>query len=298
MIKIDDQKDPQLYYNVDAGVEFCRNIPDKKLDKKVNFHSFWVGDFGRKQSLPIKSFFATQDLENATLNLWSTHDLSNNEHLKPFKEKINFRLWDPVKEAKGTIVENLPHLNATDKKFWVDGDLFRLLALHKYGGVYFDMDIVLLRNFAPLLEQEFLYKWGTEKNMINGAVMHLNAGSQLSIDLLDELSRRHPTPLTTSWGNDVYVAVHQRNKSMTVFPAAFFNTEWQISPDFYHKYPGIESEQGLLMPFKKCEQSNYLFDGVFSWHWHGKWKEEIQNGSKWQLLEELTDNKLKIKGLQ
>lgn len=293
MIVINDVQNPDLYYDVEAGYRFCKSIKHQNLEKEVNYHCFWIGDFGRKQALPIKSFFATQSLENARLNLWSTQDLTNNIFLSQFKEKITFRKWDPVAEAKGTILENLPHLKASDERFWVDGDLFRLLVLHKYGGVYFDMDVVFLRDFSPLLNQEFMYKWGVEKNMINGAVMHLEKNSQLSADLLYELSRRHPTPQTTAWGNDVYVAVHQK-KDFTVFPAAFFNTEWSVTPDSYHKYPGLSS--GRLEPFKKCEQSSYLFEEAFSWHWHGRWQEEIEEGSKWQILEERVEKLLTARG--
>lgn len=290
MIELNETKNPEIYYDVNKGVDFCRSIPDKKLNKKLSFHTFWIGDFGRKQALPIKSFFATQDLENVTLNLWSTQDFSDNEYLKPFKDRINFRFWNPVEEARGTPIESSPHLNSTDKKYWVDGDLFRLLVLHKYGGVYIDMDIVLLRYFAPLVDQEFMYKWGTEKNMINGAVMHLFVGSQASVQLLEELSQRYPTPLTTAWGNDVYVAVYQKHKNFTVFPAAFFNTEWQIDIKDFEKF-GLHTTH-KLEPFTKCEQSDHLFDGAFSWHWHGRWNEMIDEGSKWQIFESRIDSAL------
>lgn len=292
MIDADEIKNPEFYYDLDKGIEFARNIKSVDLKRPVNFHAFWVGPFGRKPALPIKSFFATQNTEYATFNLWSREDLSNNEYLKPFRDKIIFRKWDPIEEAKGTLLENLPGLTVTDNRCWVDGDLFRLLTLHKYGGVYVDMDIVLLRDFAPLLEQEFMYKWGTEKNMINGALMHLNKESQLSKQLLWELHRRQPVPNSTCWGNDVYVAVRSYNKNWTVFPAAFFDTEWQTSPENFEKC-GLYN--GILEPFKKSKQSNFLYEEAFSWHWHGRWGENIEEGSKWQQLESKIDNILRNK---
>jgi hypothetical protein len=294
MIDIDENKNPEVYYNLEKGVEFSRNIQDKNLDQSVNFHAFWKGSFGRKQALPIKSFFATQDTKLATFNLWSTEDLSQNEFLKPFKDKIVFKDWNPLEEARGTLLEGSPFLSATDNRCWVDGDLFRLLVLHKYGGVYVDMDIVLLRNFAPLLDQEFMYKWGTEKNMINGALMHLKQKSVLSTHLLTELSKRSPVPNTTVWGNDVYTAVREHNKDWTVFPAAMFDTEWQISPKDLPKYGFYD---GILHPFKNCDQSKFLFEGAFSWHWHGRWNETIEEGSKWHTFEVLTNQALQNEGV-
>jgi len=293
MILIEEVLRPDLYTDVDKGIDFCRSIPDAKLNRNIEFHAFWIGDFGRKQSLPIKSFFATQTDNFAKLNLWSTQDLSKNEFLKPFKDKIKFRHWNPIEEAKGTLIENLSDLKASDSRRWVDGDLFRLLVLHKYGGVYFDMDVVFLRDFTPLLDQEFMYKWGPE-NMINGAIMHLKKESKLTFDLLNELSKRRAIPNSTCWGNDTYMSVRSFNKNWTIFPAAFFNSEWVITPDFYKKYPGMAV--GRLEPFKKCEQSFYLFEGAFSWHWHGRWDESIEDGSKWQILELKTNKLLLDKG--
>jgi len=216
--------------------------------------------------------------------------------LAPFADKIIFRTWDPVEEAKGTVLESMTTLNSSDSRCWIDGDLFRLLCLHKYGGVYIDMDIVLLRDFAPLLQQEFMYKWGTEKNMINGAVMHLQKNSKLSILLLEELKKRSPAPNTTNWGNDVYVSVRNYYQDWTVFPAALFNTEWQITSNLFGVY-GFDPNSPRLEPFKKCEQSNFLYDGAFSWHWHGRWNEDIEVGSKWQILEEKIDKILLEKGV-
>jgi hypothetical protein len=293
MIDIDEEKNPLAYYDLDEGVKYCLSIPDKELDKPVNFHAFWIGDFGRKPALPIKSFFATQNTKHATFNLWTREDLSDNEYLKPFRDQIVFREWNPVEEAKGTTIENLPYLNATDNRCWVDGDLFRLLVLHKYGGVYIDMDVVLLRDFGPLLDQEFMYKWGTERNMINGALMHLNKNSLLSKQLLYELSRRSPRPNSTCWGNDVYVTVRSSNKNWTVFPAAFFDSEWQTNPEQFNDR-GLYN--GLLQPFLKCKHSNFLYNGAFSWHWHGHWKDTIEEGSKWQILEAQIEKLLEVKG--
>ena len=41
----------------------------------------------------------------------------------------------------------------------------RLVLLHNYGGVYFDADVLLLRDFAPILGQQFLYKWAANASI-------------------------------------------------------------------------------------------------------------------------------------
>ena len=287
MIDIDEKKYPELYYDAYKGYSYCESIPDKQLDwYEVDYHTFWIGEFGRKQILPIKSFFATQTPNLARLNLWSTENLADNPLLAPYKDRIVFRHWNPVEEAKGTVLEGLKILTASDSQRWLDGDLLRLLVLHKYGGVYFDMDVVFLRDFAPLLNQEFMYKWSNQKEMINGAVMHLDKGSQLSLELLRELSKRNPIPNSTTWGCDTYMAVRRKNKNFTIFPSAFFDTEWQLSDEKEPPY------QDLRQPFKNLEQSKLMFDRAFCWHWHSRWNEPIEEGSKWEKLEKLIKAKL------
>jgi hypothetical protein len=48
-----------------------------------------------------------------------------------------------------------------------------------------------------------------------------------------------------------------------------------------------------------CNNSNnktdHLYDGVFSWHWHNGWREEIEVGSKWEILESRFDKEVKEK---
>ena len=56
---------------------------------------FWrkARPFGRKQALPVKAFFATQDLSRCSLVLWSDEDLSGNPWLQPFAPHLTFRIY-------------------------------------------------------------------------------------------------------------------------------------------------------------------------------------------------------------
>ena len=70
----------------------------------------------------------------------------------------------------------------------------------------------------------------------------------------------------------------ERGRSITVFPSPFFNTEWQADPAFE--------------PFKNTPQSTNLYEGAFAWHWHNRWEQPIEPGSKFQLLESRIDAQL------
>lgn len=286
MIDINEEKNPELYYDLEKCMYFCKKINNTDYPTMTYFHMFWnVGlPFGRKQTLPIKSFLATQNQNNTKLIVWSNEDLTKNDYFKPFINKVEFKIYCPIEESKGTVLEGKTDiLNLSDSRNWSKGDLFRILILHKYGGVYIDFDVVLLRDFAPLLNQEFMYKWGLETNMINGAIMRMFEGSKLTQDLLREIIKGGLYPNSTNWSTDLYVKVRNYNKEWTVFPSGFFNSEWADRK--YYDTP--------LLPFKNNNWDWY--EGAFSWHWHNKWDDEIEEGSKWEYLESMMDKILKEK---
>ena len=302
MLDINEENNHDLYYDVDKCVEFCKSIPDNIVYKdKTEYHIFWnVGlPFERKQLLPIKSYLCTQNLSNSTLNVWSNIDLSDNDYIKPYLPYINIKIWNPIEESKNTPLENqFGLLNANDSNNWAAGDLFRILVLYNYGGLYVDFDVAFLRDFSPLLNQEFMYKWSFQKEMINGAVMRMFKGSQLGLDLLTQMSLNPPSPGTTAWSTDLYQKVRGFNKNWTVFPCAFFNTEWQIylSPEEKKDSKNEELIKFITYPFKKTEiTNNNLYDGVFSWHWHNNWGSEIEIGSKWEIIESRFDKEIEEK---
>jgi hypothetical protein len=176
-------------------------------------------------------------------------------------------------------------LNRDDNNFWLGGDLFRLLTLYKYGGVYGDCDLVFLRDLAPLLEQEFMYQWGTELDKINGAVMRMFKESKLATELLEMLPKMPAGFDSTDWGCNLYNEVRKTNKDWTVFPCAFFNTEWQLFINMGES----------AHPFKNGNDSHLNFEGAFTWHWHNKWDCDIEVGSKFQRLESIVDTVFKHK---
>jgi hypothetical protein len=63
-------------------------------------------------------------------------------------------------------------------------DIFRFTTLHQHGGVYLDMDVLLLRDLRPLLmpQQAFAERWGAHGGLgdYNTAVLYLESNSSLS----------------------------------------------------------------------------------------------------------------------
>jgi len=275
---------------VSKSLQYAKNLPPSGFKDPVDFHFYWRVplDFSRKHVLPLKSAIVTQNLKQCKIILWSNIDLSKEPLLQPLLPYIETRIWDLAQESNGTPIAGTKMLEGLldDRRCWLGGDIFRLLCLHKYGGVYIDMDVVILRDFEPILDQEFMYQWGSSGTTAvepvvkqNGAIMRMFAKSKLSIDLLQQWLKTPADPNSTCWGTDLYHHVRKRNSNWEILPCSWFNTEWGF---------GIPLE-----PFKKDPYlySRDLYDGAFTWHWHNKWEDEIEEGSKFEILEKIIEKK-------
>lgn len=287
MVKLFDEN-TSLYksdkINYLKSLEFAKKLP-KSENSKMKFHCFWrvPKEFGRKQLAVIKSIIVNHN-RDVEINLWSNVDLSTNEYISEVLPYINLKLWNLENEIVGTILEDCEFMKSdivNDSNCYLEGDVFRLLVLHKYGGIYIDMDVLVLRDMAPLNNFEFLYQWGTSgfnsdepEITMNGAIMRLNKKSNLSEEFLQILKNTPPYKNSFIWGNKMYSKV--RNNDLLVLPGVWFNSEW-----------GFEGTS--LNPFKNIGEVE-LFDGAFTWHWHNRWDETIEVGSKFYVLEELHNN--------
>jgi hypothetical protein len=283
----------ELYHDWRKALDFCRALPDASPSEPVTFHLYWrerhgrwwwpsTRPFGRKQALPVKAFFATQDLSRCSLILWSDRDLSRNDWLKPYLPRLELRIYDAAREARGTLLEDRPRIyRQRDPRVYRDGDLFRILALHNYGGIYADMDTVLLRSLGVFLDQEFVYQWDNFDDRYAPALMRLRKGSAFAQELVRGVVETAAGKY--NWGRENVRRAIERGHRITVFPSPFFNTEWQADPGFE--------------PFQRTPASGNLYEGAFAWHWHNKWDDPIEPGCKFERVEAMIDARLRELGL-
>jgi len=292
--KIKSINDESLYHegveSTNRSLYISKGI-NEPINDKYNIFIYWIGDnVSYKHSVVLKSFLATQNLENATLKIYCDSDISKNKIFDRYRDykQIEFHIFDIEKEISGTKYEDFKYTNEIKNHSFnapYESDFFRLLMLHKYGGFYIDFDVLLLRDMSPLLEYDFLYQWGSyPNNMINGAIMHLKKDSKSNNLLTDSLLNTPASPGSGSlkWASELYLRVKDECDELVIFPAAFFNSEWQW---------GLHSKNGyFLNPFKKYPYSNELFDGCFTWHWHNGWNESIEIDSKFDTLDKLLES--------
>ena len=176
-------------------------------------------------------------------------------------------------------------------------DVVRVLVLAAYGGIYLDLDVLVLRSFRPLLGHDFYYRWSTQ-DYCNTAVMGLQKKSRNTaallkaslgrVDRLEDLAKLyHPQAL--------YKLAQSGNASIELLPSAYFDPLWVVEDVYDDESKQAVKEQyglsGFVSWFKEkrpvttCTQPIEFFPGAFTFHWHNQWNEPIVNGTiPWMFL--------------
>ena len=311
MISLDFATSPELYFDYRKGLDLLRglNEEDYNYPEETTFFHVYTEVRTRKELLAIKAYLATQNLTKTKLIVWSDYDISDQENIQPYKNFVDFRVYDPRELAKGTPLEGVEsHLNTGgDRNHWMSSGVMRFLTLYKFGGIYYDMDMVLLRDFKPILGQDFAYQWGGDTDFAKetwdgtpdtchgpcAAMLGAVKGGEYIEACMQRLIRTPPTG-GTCYDEHMLAQVY-RTTPFTVFPSTFFNTEWLMS-----KVSPEERDKAKLGWFdNKLENPDHLFLEAFAWHWHNSSNKhkEIVKRSKFDLLEKITDEKLRELGI-
>jgi hypothetical protein len=171
--------------------------------------------------------------------------------------------------------------------------------LYKYGGIWADMDMILLRDFKPIMDNNFAYMWEnhTDFGMYGkgqcgpcAALLGGVKGSDFTQECMKELLNTSVRLNSPCFDYPLMARVYRHIK-YTVFPSCFFNTEWQMKPDVSR--PIIEGW------WNKNSYSDRLYTEAFSWHWHntGQGLKPIEQGSKFYLMQQMINKKLEEKGI-
>jgi hypothetical protein len=205
---------------------FLRTAPSSTNSAMMHFHIFWRGVITDKLSLAAHAFLFSQPLDRARLHLWidsadlpegQPEDYSQNPFAKdlttePINQFIRLHAWDQeaqetyaypplqqgsVDEESGEIVGSLPQQKAQIPPVALS-DEARFLILYRYGGMYLDADVLLLRDMSPLYDagMEFAYEW-SNTGMYNTAVLRLNRGSRVARRILDGAKAREQEIMAT-----------------------------------------------------------------------------------------------------
>lgn len=210
-IRMTLEKNIAVYTDFGTCMDFARSIANNYRlcsDEVVPFHLYWQGAVNVELLTAARSFLATQDLSQSVMWVWSTQAEPEDSRWTQLSEaagdRLEWKSYDLESEIVGTpLEEEMDHIMVSDERRWVDSDLFRVLILYNYGGIYFDADVILLRDFAPIMGSEWLYQWGSSCNYANGAIASLGKHSDLAREFLVQISLIKPRINSFDWGRQV-----------------------------------------------------------------------------------------------
>mgnify|MGYP001377350345 FL=1 len=257
----------EKYNDVAFVLEYLRNNPqigNEDVEPIQYFHCFWKGPISDLHLMCLESLKETHP--NCTVLFWTPNLLEvqgSSSWIKIkrlFKDKISLQevTYEHFKEA------NIPILfsqYALLTQFQIqDGykhnlayasDIIRFVVLYLYGGIWFDMDILFLRNFDSMKLKRFVSQWGTDP-CGNAAILKLEKGH----DLIQKL-KNYPKPFypTTSFKleNDI---------DLTIIPSTFFDIHWQTPTDLinFKTWDEFFQQKELNLPKE-----------IYAYHWHNRW---------------------------
>jgi hypothetical protein len=296
--------DASLYGRVDRCLNYLRQLsppPGRPLPPPDRFHFYWYGNFSAKQALAVKSWLATQD-PRSELWLWLDADSGyaghqDNRWLRPLLPYIQVRKYDPASAAEGTPLAGRADLQRPPK-LALRADCFRFVTLYHYGGIYIDIDTMLLRDFGTLLacfDREFCYRWSAHMPFANSAVLRLRKGSATALRLLERCAAKnscHPRH-ALNFGE-------QKDLDLLVLPCPFFDPLWPHADrlDTSLAAPFDEFDQffrpfnSRYRPWPEIHGVADFFPGAFAYHWHNGWKEPEVETSYYGLFNREFDERL------
>ncbi|KAA1078524.1 hypothetical protein PGTUg99_005974 [Puccinia graminis f. sp. tritici] len=236
----------------DDCYRFASTIPSKPTEAMLRshtidgeqltyYHLYWRSDLSpisERQIITLKSLLATQDFRTSPnaiqpisqLILWtnpSTRSLENDPLLAPllyrYRDRLSLRIIDLLSLSKHTPLHEHHLLNSIfDKKAWLDGDLVRVLVLWHYGGLWIDMDNLVLRDLRVLTEHEWVVQWDCYDKPyepLNGHIMHFLKHSPYLCEMMEMMSKPPwPRRASTDWGQRLYHRLYRSLLSSGVTP--------------------------------------------------------------------------------
>lgn len=290
------------YQNVDNCIEILKNNKIEELincdEFKINetidernkfvFHVYWYGSISRKQIASINSYLKTQNLKTTELWVWLDESCFTNEFNNiPKHNNIKTVLYNPTDISKNTPFYNKKFIN--NKSFIkFRSDIARLLILYKFGGLYLDLDIFLLKDFTPLFGIEFCYSWSNLKQG-NNAILRLTKQSNRLIKLMNRyigFLSEYKEDFKFNVGmthNNIFNA----SLDILCLPCVLFDPVWIL---FDKK---TQSNYSNLSNFDDffCETnediSNFFDNQIYAYHWHSRNNYKIEKDSYFEKLENL-----------
>jgi hypothetical protein len=307
---VDIKKFPsKIYQDTDKCLEYFSNLDlkgDEEFINKFNqenpfyFHVYWYGNLDRKQLLCIKSYIVTQNLEKTKLIIW-LDDLNGyskkNIDKIPIHPNIEVKKYVPNELSKGTLFENKDFINITDTKLIkYRSDLARIMFLYHYGGIYYDLDLILLKDLLPFIHLEFCYQWSNINNRGNNAILCIQKESKYCIEIFKKYIKYVNDGNKFNITANSYIFNYNNDNNndndnkLIKLPCSIFDPVWILfDTKSNSKYSTLNNFDDF---FKKTNENinklGDLFNNmIYCYHWHSRTSYSIERDSYFDKLDRI-----------
>ncbi|WP_300752348.1 glycosyltransferase [uncultured Brachyspira sp.] len=275
--------DEKLYTDNEYALEFLKNsVNNYTADKEnISYHSYWYGKINEKHVFSIKSLLCTQ--KNKKVYLWldnkTIKENSNNKYISEIENYIEIKTYNPKFEIKNTCFEKFDYIFSQNKNLPARADAFRLLIPYKYlsenkyeGVIYFDLDVLFLRDFSNILNDSFCYQW-EKQPYANTAVLFFDNENIIenTISSIDKYKTVLP------WV--VFNFSNLELKDMMVFPCTYFDPVWNITDKTKYDYPILYPDDFFKNYSGNITSYKEFFTGCYAYHWHNQWNVKPDSNS-------------------
>ncbi|KAF7979247.1 hypothetical protein HWV62_43226 [Athelia sp. TMB] len=236
-----------------------------------------------------------------SFKLWNTTEqLDSNSEVKEewrsFKAlftSVGNEVSDSHRASIFTTLKGMFAGHAVDKLSTVMSDMARFLLLHRYGGVYLDADVLLLRDWEELWgwKGAFAYKW-SQLPHYNTAILRMHKNSALGTFLIRTALKNdldfHPHTISK------YLKDGNLQELLFRIPDALFDPAWLNVEDVHQRErppqpaftkfgdffetPAHDSAGPSALGF------DGFFKGAYAYHWHNSYWTPFDRSRNWPEL--------------
>lgn len=267
----------------------AQTMPSVKYEGEVIYHAYWDGQLAEKHLTSLKScwYHNVRDSSKRSIIIWTAGAgiVRNDAVVAEMRKYAELRPFDATKEQIGTPLEGQNFFFNPRPSFY--SDVVRYTLLHKYGGVWFDLDIFFTRPLDPLLvkykEDIVVYEW-EEQRYPNGALfICLEPHSAKLTSAIEFIKKRN-----RGWGFQEADLTYDLELPLTVLPCGWFDPMW-LSND-----RGLHFNDFFSVYLSKHTMDS-LFPGGFCIHWHNQFGKEPHAHSPYAQLRDDLEKKLNDK---
>lgn len=255
-------------------------VGDETPDPIEYFHCFWKGPLSDLHLMSLDSLHKTNP--NVKIILWTpealeaqgTHSWAkikkllkdNIQVIQINKEHFNEANAEAIYAAYVLLIMENPDIKRYNYNIAYASDIIRFIVLYIYGGVWFDMDVLFLRDFNSIKLNRYVSQWGDGPvfeagNDLcgNAAIMRLEKGHNLISKILKYKKPFYPTT-SFQLKNDL---------DITILPSTFFDILWtpsdKLPPSLQFKtFDDFFKIDKWMMP-----------EEIYAYHWHNRWKNPV-----------------------